>query len=131
VNHRTLVKFSGQPSISSVNFSPFTSADFLTASDIRPVPRLKLQPNNLGGTAKKITTSTYRKYVAPTQERKIKQATKCKTSRLSSKALLGPSRRRKRKDCRYPTPSETPSDSGTYIADTFADDSTEEKEKRR
>jgi hypothetical protein len=88
VNHPTLVNFSGQPSISSVNFSPFTSVDFLTASDIRPVPRLNLQPNNLGGTAKKITTSTYRKCVAPTQERKIKQAQNAKPVDFRRKLFL-------------------------------------------
>jgi hypothetical protein len=69
VNHPTLVKYSGQPSFSSANFSPFTSAVTLRASDIKPVPHPNLQPNNLGGTAKKITTSNYRKFVAPSRER--------------------------------------------------------------
>jgi len=84
VNHLTLVKFSVQPSFSSANFLPFTSAATLRASDISPVPCLNLQLNKLGETAKKITTSNYRKFVAPTRERKIKQATKTKTIRLAS-----------------------------------------------
>ena len=53
VNHPPLVKISDQPLLSSVNFSLFTSAEALRASNISPVPNLNLQSNNLGGTAKK------------------------------------------------------------------------------
>jgi len=61
VNHPALVKTSDQPSFSSNNFSPFTSAEALRSSDIIPVPSLNLQPNPRGGTAKKITSSPYKK----------------------------------------------------------------------
>ena len=64
----------------------------------------------------------YRNFVGATQ--KIKQATKYKTNRLASNALLGPSKRRKRRVCRYPTPS----DSDTDLAVPFDDDSTEEEQ---
>jgi len=50
VSHPALVKTSDQPLFSSANFSPFTSAEALLASDIR-VPSLNLQPNTRGGTA--------------------------------------------------------------------------------
>jgi hypothetical protein len=42
VNHSALVKTSDQPSFSSANFSPFTSAEALRASDISLVPSLNL-----------------------------------------------------------------------------------------
>jgi len=83
------VKTSDQPSFSSANFSPFTSAEALRASDIRAVSNLNLQPNPRCGTVKKITTSSYRDFVGATQKKKIKQATKSKTNRLASNSLLG------------------------------------------
>ena len=43
-------------------------------------------------------------------------ATKSKTNRLASNDLLGPSKRRKRRVCRDPTPSDTPSLSDTDLA---------------
>jgi hypothetical protein len=93
VNHPALVKTSYQPSFSSANFSPFTSAE-------------------------------------ATQKKKIKQASKSKTSRLASNALLlGPSKRRKRRVCRDPTPSDTP-DSDTDLAVPFADDSAKEDQEQ-
>jgi len=61
-----LVKTSDQPSFSSANFSPFTSAEALRSSDISPVPSLNLKPNPRGGTAKKITSSPYKKFVEAT-----------------------------------------------------------------
>jgi hypothetical protein len=42
VNHPGLVKTSDQPLFSSSNFSPFTSAEALRASDISCVPSLNL-----------------------------------------------------------------------------------------
>jgi hypothetical protein len=42
------------------------------------MPSLKLQPNTCGGTAKKITSSPYRKFVEATQKKKIKQVSKLK-----------------------------------------------------
>jgi hypothetical protein len=60
------------------------------------------------------------------KKKKIKQATKSKTNRLASNALLGPSKRRKRRVCRDPTTSDTPSDTDTDPAVTFADDSIED-----
>jgi len=70
VNHPALVKISDQPSFSSANFSLFTSAEAVRASDISPVSSLNLQPNTRGGTAKKIMSSLYRKFVGPTQKKK-------------------------------------------------------------
>jgi len=55
VNHLALVYTSDQPSISSLNFSPFSSVEAVRASVISPVPSLNLQPNTRGGTANKIT----------------------------------------------------------------------------
>jgi len=123
------MKTSDKPSLSSVNFSPFTSTEALQASDISPVPSLNLEPNTCCGTATKITSSPYRKFVGATQKKKIKHATKSKTKRLKSNALLGPSKRRKRRVCRNPTSSDTPSDSDTDLAVPFDDDSTEEEER--
>jgi len=92
LNHPALVKTSDQPSFSSVNFWPFTSIESLLASCISPLSSLNLQPNTRSGTAKKITSSLYRKFVGATQKKKIEQATKSKTSRLTSNAVLGPSK---------------------------------------
>jgi hypothetical protein len=117
-------KTSDQPSF-SVNCSPFTSAETLRASDINAVPRLNLQSNPRGGTVKKVTNSHYRNFVGATQKKKIKQTTKSKTNRLASNALLGPSKRRKRRVCRDPTLS----DSDTDLTVPFADDSTEDEEQ--
>ena len=72
VNHPALVKTNDQPSFSSANFSPFTSAQALRSSDISPVPSLNVKPNPRGGTAKKITSSPYKKFVEATQKKKIK-----------------------------------------------------------
>jgi len=85
------VNTSDQPSFSSVYFSLLTSAEALRASDISPMPSLNLQPNTCDGTAKKILNSPYKQFVAATQ--KIKQATKSKTNRLATNAVLGPSKR--------------------------------------
>jgi hypothetical protein len=129
VNRPALVKTSDQPSCISANFSPFTSAEALLASEISPVPSLNLQPNPRGGTVKKITSSPYRNFVGAIQKKKIKQASKSKTYRLASNALLGPSKRRKRRVSRDPTPSDKTSDSDTDPRVPFADDSTEEEEQ--
>jgi hypothetical protein len=91
------------------------------------VPSLNLKPNPRGGAAKKMI-SPYKKFVEATQKKKIKQATKSKTSQLALNVLLGPSKRQKKRVCRYPTTSDTPSDSDTDLAVPFADDSTEEDE---
>jgi len=129
VNHPALVKTSDQPSFSSANFLPFTSAQALRASDISLVPSLNLQPKPRSGTVKKITSSSYRNFVEATQKKKIKQATKSKTNRLESNVLLRPSKRLKRVNCQDPTPSDTPSDSDSDLTVPFADDSTEEEEQ--
>jgi len=55
VNHPALMNTSDQPPFNSAYFSPLPSAEDFRASDIRPVPSLNLQPNNRGGTAKKVT----------------------------------------------------------------------------
>jgi len=76
------------------------------------VPSLNLKPNPHGGTAKKITSSPCKNFIEATQKKKIKQATKSKTSQLTSNVLLGPS------------------DSDTDLAVPFADDSKEEDEEQ-
>jgi len=129
VNHLPLVKTNDQPSFSSVHFSPFSSPEALRASDISAVPSLNLQPNPRDGTAKKIKSSPYKKIVGATQKKKIKHATKSKTNRLAPNAFLGPSKRRKRRFCRNPTPSVIPSDSDNDLTVPFAEDSTEEEEQ--
>jgi len=130
VNHPALVKTSDQPSFSSANFSPFTFAEVLQSSDIGPVPSLNLKPNPHGGTAKKLMSSPYKKFVEATQKKKIKQATESKSSPPASNALLGPSKIRKRSICRDPAPSDTPSDLDTDLAVSFADDSIEGDEEQ-
>ena len=85
------------------------------------MPSLDPQPNTHGGTAKKITSTPYRKFVGATQKKKIKWGTKSKTNQLALKALLGPSKRQKRRVCQDPTPSDTPSDSDTDLAVPFDD----------
>jgi len=129
VNHPAFVKTSDQPSFSSVNFSLFTSAEAFWASDISPVRSLNLQPNTRGGTAKKITSSAHGKLAGATQKNQIKQASKSKTSQLTSNVLLGPSKRRKRRVCHDPTLSDTPSDSDTDLTIPFPDDSREEEKQ--
>jgi len=74
-------------------------------------------------------SSLYKKFVEATQKKKIKQATKSQTSRLALNVLLGPSKRRKRRICQDPTPSDAPSDSDTDLAVPFTDDLTEEDEE--
>ena len=76
VNRPALVKTSDQPSFSAVNFSPFTSGEALRASDNSDVPSLNLQSYTRGGTAKKITSSPYKKFVGAAQKKEITQVTK-------------------------------------------------------
>ena len=57
VNHPASIKTIDQPSFSSANFLPFTSAEALQSSDISPVPSLNLKPNPRIGAAKEITSS--------------------------------------------------------------------------
>jgi hypothetical protein len=57
VNHPALIKTSNQPSFSSANFSPFTSAEALLLSNVSPVPSLNLKSNHRGGIAKKIRST--------------------------------------------------------------------------
>jgi hypothetical protein len=75
-------------------------------------------------------SSPYNKFVEATEKKKIKQATKSKTSQLALNVLLGPSKRQKRRVCWYPTPSDTPSDSDTDPAIPFTGDLTEEDEEQ-
>ena len=70
LNHPALAKISDQPSFSSANFSPFTSAKALRSSGICPVQSLNPKPNPHGGTAKKITSSPYKKLLRQLRERK-------------------------------------------------------------
>jgi hypothetical protein len=87
------------------------------------VPSLNLKPNPHGGTAKKIMSSPYKQFAKTTQNKKIKQATKSKTNHLTSNAILGPSKRHKRRVYQDPIPSDTLSDSDTDPAVPIADDS--------
>jgi len=107
VNQLALVNPSDLPSFSSVYFSPLTSAEALRGSDISPLTSLNLQPNTCGRTAKKVTNSPYKKIVGANQKKKIKQATKSKTNRLESNALLGPSKNTEERFCQVPTLSDT------------------------
>jgi len=93
------------------------------------VPSRNLKPNPRGGTAKKIMSSPYKKFVEATQKKKIKQATKSKTIWLALNVLLGPPNRRKRRVCENQTPSDTPTRSDTDLAVPFADNSTEDEEQ--
>jgi hypothetical protein len=124
VNYPASANTSDQPSSSSANFSPFTSAVTLRSSYISSMPSMNLKPNPCGGTAKKTASARYKKIVKATQKNKLKQATKSKTNRLASNALLCPSHRQKRRVCRDLTPSDPPSDSDTDLAVAFADGST-------
>jgi hypothetical protein len=72
VSHVCMVKTSDQPSFSSVNFSPFTSAEaFRSIIRYQPCAKPELNPNSLGGTSMKITSSSYKKYFEATQKLKI------------------------------------------------------------
>jgi hypothetical protein len=124
VNHPAVVKANDQPSSRSVNFSPFISAEALQASDISPVPSLNLQPNTCGGTANKIKSSPYKKFVEATQKKKIKQATKSKTNWLASSSF-----KKMEEKVLLVSNSVTPSDSDTDLTVPFADNSTEEEEQ--
>jgi hypothetical protein len=127
VNHPALVKTSDQPSLSSSNFSPLTSAEALRSSDMcQASPKSKSSWWN----SKENNELTLQKYFQAIRTEKIKQVTKSKTWQLASNALLGPSKRRKRRVCRDPTPSDTPSDSETELAVPLANDSTEENEEQ-
>jgi hypothetical protein len=96
VNQPASVNSSHQPPPSSANFSPLSSAVHFRSLDISSVPVLNLKPNPRGGTAKKITSSPYNKFVEATQKKKTKHVIKPKANRLGSNALLGPFKRRKR-----------------------------------
>jgi hypothetical protein len=130
INHPALVKTNDQPSFSSANVLLFAFSEALRSSDISHVPNLNLKPNLRGGTVKKIMSPPYKKIVDATQKKKIKQATKSKTSWLATNVLLCPLKRRKRIVRRYPTPPDTPSDSHTYLDVSLADDLTEENEEQ-
>ena len=78
----------------------------------------------------KLTSLPYKKFVEATPKKKVKQATKSKSSRPGSNALLGPSKRRSRRVCRHPAPSDTPSHSEIDLALPFADNSTEGDEEQ-
>jgi len=75
-------------------------------------------------------SSPYKKIVEATQKKKIKQATKSKTNRPGSNALLGLSQRWSRRVCQDPAPSDTPSHSEIDLAVPFADNSTEGDEEQ-
>jgi hypothetical protein len=79
------------------------------------VPSLILKPNPSGEIAKKIMSSPCKKCVEANEKKNIKQATKSKTHRLSSNALIGASKKRNRRVCQDPTPPATLSDSDTDL----------------
>ena len=59
MNRPAMVKTIDLPSFNSANFSPFTTAEALGASDISAVPNINQQPNPCGGTVKNIMGSSY------------------------------------------------------------------------
>ena len=61
-------------------------------------------------------------------EKENQQTNKSKTNRLLLNGLLVPSKRKKRRVCRCPTPSDTSSDSDTDLAVPLAEDFTEEEQ---
>jgi hypothetical protein len=122
VNHPVSVNISDQPSYSSANISPFTSAVPLWSSDSSSALSLNLKSNPCGGTTKKITSSPYKKFVETTQKREIKQAITFKTNWFALNCLLGPSKRQKKRVCWDATLFDTPSDSDTDLAVPFTDD---------
>ena len=75
-------------------------------------------------------SSPYKIFVEATQKKKIKQVTKSKTSRPASNALLVPSKIRKRRVCRDPTPSDTLSHSEIDLAVPFTDNLMEGDEEQ-
>jgi hypothetical protein len=120
VNHLALVNTSNQPSSISANFLLFTSAVPLWSSGISPVPSLNRKPNSCGGTTKKMS-SPYKKIVEATQkERKSNRPLNPKP--IGLRRILRPTKRRRSRVCRDPTPSY----SDTNPAVPFADDSTSE-----
>jgi hypothetical protein len=102
VNDPALVKTTNQPSFSSVNFSPFTSAETLGASDISDVPSWNLQPYTRGGTAKKITSSSYKKFVGATQKKEITQATKIQNQSARAECSSWSFKKTEEEGCRDP-----------------------------
>jgi hypothetical protein len=96
----------------------------------QPCAKPELSPNPRGGTAKKITSSPYKKCFKETQKEEIKQVSKSKTWRFASNSRLGVSKLRKRSVCRDPTPSDALSDSDTELAVPLADDATEVDEEQ-
>jgi hypothetical protein len=82
---------------------------FFAVHFCRDSPTIKYQPclcQDWTGTAKQITSTPYKKYFKATQKENTKQDTKSKTWRLASNALLCPSKRRKRRVCWDPNPSD-------------------------
>jgi len=80
------------------------------------------EAKSLCAAAKKIKGTPYKNFVETTQNIKIKQKTKSETKLLASNALLGPSKRRKRRVRRDPPPSDTPSDSDIELTVPLAND---------
>jgi len=74
-------------------------------------------------------STPYKNFVEATQNMKIKQATKSKTKRLASIAVLGPSKRRTRKVCGDSPPSDNSSDADTELTVPLGKASTEEDEQ--
>jgi len=71
VNHPALIKTSDQPSFSSANFSPFTSAEALRSSDISPVTKPEPKAKSSWWNSKE--NNEYKKFVEATQKKnKIK-----------------------------------------------------------
>jgi hypothetical protein len=71
VNHPASVN-SDQPKSSSANFPLFTSSVPVRSSDISSEPSMNLKPNPRWRTAKKIMSSSYKKFVNTTQKKKSK-----------------------------------------------------------
>jgi hypothetical protein len=88
VNHPASLNTSYQPSSSSANFSPFTSAVPVRTSDTSSVPSLNLKPNPCGGTANKITSSSYKNWLRQLRNRRSNRPLNPKSGSLRRMLLL-------------------------------------------
>jgi len=94
------------------------------------VPSLNLKPNPRGGTAKKIMSSPYKNILRQLRKRKSSRPLSPKPIGLAECSSWYFKKRQKRRVCRDPTPSDTPSDSDTDLVVLFTDDSTEEDDEQ-
>jgi len=95
VNHPGLVNTNDQPSFSTVYFSPLTSAEGLLSIRYQSYAKSEPTAKYSWWNSKENNEFTLQKIVGATQKKNFKHATKSKTNRLVSNAVLDPSKRRK------------------------------------